>query len=96
MRQRHQPHVHVGHEHDHQGHNGVGKQRQDVDEEVLHQLHQALHAAVDAGLELAGLVAAVGVKAELVAQNLVHGRLVQGARDVDADFLAVELLPEGG
>ena len=93
--QRHHPHPFVGHEHHHQRHQGVGKQRQDVDEEVLHQLHQALHAPVDAGLELAGLVALIGEKAQFVTQNLADGRLREHAGNVDTDFLAVVFLPEG-
>ena len=54
-----------------------------------------LHAPVDAGLELAGLVALVGAMAETAAQNLANGFLRERAGDVDADFLAVVLLAEG-
>ena len=69
-------------------------EQQDINEEVLHRLHEAFHAPVDAGLELAGLVALVGAMAETAAQNLANGLPRERAGDVDADFLAV-LLAEG-
>src|SRR5690554_5243063 len=40
---RQQPHIEIGMIHHHQGDDGSGEERQDIEEEVLHQPYQALH-----------------------------------------------------
>lgn len=44
--------VHVGRKHDSQGHDGIGREGENVDKEILNELGQTLDAPVDAGLQL--------------------------------------------
>ncbi len=88
----HETHPDVGLEHHHQGHHRTCHQRQDVDEEVLHETRQALDAAVDARLELARAVAARGEERQAVGHNLLDDRLGKVARDENSQLLAVPLL----
>ncbi len=72
-----QPYVKVGIEHHKECDHGTCQQRQYVYEEILHELAQALYAAVDTCLEFARLIAARGKKGELIGQHLLDNALAR-------------------
>src|SRR5690554_3245587 len=90
----HQPHVHVGVKHHHQRDDGGGEQRQDIEEKVLYQADQALHAPVDPRLQVTRLVARLGEERHLVGEDPVDRLLRQVAADLNTDFFAKIFLSE--
>ena len=91
----HESHIDIGGEHQDQGEQGAGEQRQQVDEEVLHGARQRADALVDTGLEFAGGVVAGVEKGDPEGEHLLDNALSQVAADVDAHPLAEVVLCKG-
>ena len=91
----HEAHVDVGGIHQHQRQHGAGEKRQDVDKEVLHRVAEAHDAAVDARLQLAGLIAVLTEESHAERQYAVDHPQREVAAHIDAYLLAEDALSEG-
>ncbi len=93
--QGHQPHIDIGREHEDEGQQGAGEQRQQVDEEILHRARKAAHALVDTGLDLSGSVFRRVEERHLESEHLLDDRLRQVPRNKDAHPLSEVILRKG-
>ena len=92
--QGHEAHVEVGGEHQHEGEDGAGEERQNLDEEIVHRVAQAHDASVDTRLQLSRLVALTAEEGHAERQDAVYYFQRQVAAHQDAHPLAVVALEE--
>lgn len=89
-----EPDPEVGREHGDQRHDGIGKQREYINEKVLNQAGKAADTGIDTGLQFTAFIFGRGVKGQSVGEDLFYNGLGEISCDQDTKPFAVIFLTE--
>ena len=79
-------------EHEDEGQDGAGEQRQKIDEEILHCRRKAADSLIDTCLQLSGLIVLGREESHPVGQHAVYDGLREVLGHIDSHLLAEEIL----